>query len=139
MRKTNWTVILATLLAMPAAIAHEGHNHGGGSEQAPHGGVIKANGPLRVELVQESDALKIYVMDEKLKTVPAKDLKVEATTQAPKKPKAPLKLSSKTEADGATYYEGKLSDTGSYRYQLEVSIAHGGKNQKVSFQVEPQD
>lgn len=127
-------LLSAMFLALGAANAHEGHDKTPGALAAPHGGLIKGTEHLFLELVVESGGIKIYPLDHDTKMIPVADVKLEGKMSIPRK--------NKTEAVKFTvdgdHFVAKVDAKGAHRYDLEVTVTHGGKPEKLKFSVEPQ-
>ena len=137
MREMNVCVFVVALLCFTEALAHEGHDHGPGSVQAPKGGVMRSLETVHLELKAEGKALRIYPYEMDAKTqklVPADVAKfpVKATVTLPKKKPEALELSPKGD-----HWEGTFDAKGAHRYALELAITQGGHNDKVKYTVEP--
>ncbi len=126
---------LATLVFGFSVMAHEGHNKTPGALSAPHGGQIKGTSQLYLELVSDSAGFKLYTLDHDLKTIPLKDVKIEASSKLPKQ-KQSDKLAL---AASETFFETKVDAKGSHRYIVELKITYKGKTESLSFNVEPQE
>ena len=128
------TFLFASLLALNFAWSHEGHDKTPGALAAPHGGLIKGTDHLYVELVSNQDGLKVYPLDHNMKAIPVADVKIDGKMSIPRKSKSEaVKFSAQSD-----YFEAKVDAKGAHRYDLDVTVTHGGKAEKVKFSVEPQ-
>lgn len=145
MKKIFNSVVLAfmtTLLFIAVTAQHSGAHEGHdvpGSVQAQHGGAVKATKSLYLELSQEENTLKIYPMTHDFKSIPLKEVQIEATVQLPKaKVKNQLKLVEQSGDDAAqSHFRGSFDAKGAHRYTLVVKSRYQGKSESVTFQVEP--
>lgn len=114
--------------------AHEGHDKTPGTLAAPHGGIIKGTDHIYLEVVSGADGVKLYPLDHDMKAIAVADVKVEAKMSVPRKNKSePVKFS--PEGD---HFLAKVDAKGAHRYDLDVTVTHGGKPEKLKFSVEPQ-
>lgn len=124
----------ALFLAFGAAYAHEGHDKTPGALAAPHGGMIKGTDHIYLELVSSAGEIKAYPLDHEMKPVPVADVKIDGKMSIPRKNKSEaVKFSPQ-----ADYFSAKVDAKGTHRYDLDVTITHGGKAEKLKFSVEPQ-
>ncbi len=124
----------AILIAFGSAHAHEGHDKTPGALAAPHGGLLKGTDHIYVEVVAGPDEVKAYPLDHDLKPVPVAELKLEGKMSVPRKNKSEaLKFSAQGD-----YFSAKVDSKGAHRYDLYLSVTHGGKTEKLKFSVEPQ-
>jgi hypothetical protein len=124
--------LFATLNA-PTANAHEGHDKTPGSAAAPHGGIIKGSEHLYLELVTDQGGVKLYPLDHDMKAVAIKDVKIDAKMSIPRTKKTePVKLV--IEGD---HYDARIPAKGLNRYDLDLSVTHAAKTEKIKFSVEP--
>ncbi|MDZ4084219.1 MAG: hypothetical protein U1E10_14850 [Bdellovibrionales bacterium] len=133
----NFTLVVAiTLAALTGSLkiyAHEGHDKTPGALTAPHGGVVKGTAHLYLELVTEKSGVKIYPFDHDMKPVPAKDIRLEAKMQIPRKNKTEaVKFETKDD-----HFTARVDAKGAHRYDLNLSVTHNSKAEKVKFSVEP--
>lgn len=126
--------ILATLFFSFGVLAHEGHDKSPGAVAAPHGGVVQGTSHIYLELVTKSDGVHVFPFDHDMKLIPLKDVKLEGTMALPKKGKSEA-VKFTPEGDAFT---AKIDAKGAHRYTLDLSVVHGGKKEKVKFNVEPQ-
>ncbi len=127
-------VVLLSLGLANYSNAHEGHDKTPGAVAAPHGGVIQDIEHIYLELLTETNGLKLYPYDHELKPIALKDVKIEGSATFPKKPKAE-KVSFTSEGEA---FSAKVDSKGAHRYTLDVTITHAGKKEKTKFNVEPQ-
>lgn len=114
--------------------SHEGHDKTPGAMSAPHGGQLKESNQVHLELVSDSQGFKIYPLDHDMKSLPLKDIALEATIKFPKKTKAdPIKLQT-----AESYFSAQVDAKGAHRYTIEVKATYNKKTEKLSFIVEPQ-
>lgn len=114
--------------------SHEGHNKTPGALTAPHGGQIKGTDHLYMELVAESEGVKLYPLDHDLKPVALGDVKIEGSLQLPRNKKAePLQWT-----PVENYYTAKVTAKGAHRYNVELKVSYKNKTEKFNFTVEPQ-
>lgn len=126
--------ILMTLFFSVGVIAHEGHDKSPGAVAAPHGGVVQGTKQIYLELVTKSDGVEIFPFDHDMKPILLKDVKLEGAMVLPKKSKSePVKFSAEGDA-----FIAKIDSKGAHRYVLDLSVVHGGKKEKIKFNVEPQ-
>lgn len=131
MKKLFLTALLA--LGIAPAHAHEGHNKTPGATAAPHGGMMKGTDSLYLELVGVKNGVKIYPLDHDSKPLPVGDVKITGTFVIPRKTKSET-VNFKAEAD---HFSAVIDAKGAYRYDLAVTVTHGGKSEKLKFTVEP--
>jgi hypothetical protein len=124
-------IVLALFLAIIAQ-AHEGHDHGPGTVQAPKGGVIRSLETVNLELLTQGKSIKIYAYDTNLKPADVKKFPLAATVALPKKKPEALALVAKGD-----HWEAEYDAKGAHRYTLELSIKQGGHADKVKYNVEP--
>jgi len=126
--------MLLTLFFASVSMAHEGHDKSPGTMAAPHGGIVQGTSHIYLELVTKSDGVQVYPFDHEMKPVATKDVKLEGTVALPKKGKAES-VKFTTEGDA---FVAKVDAKGAHRYSLDLAVTHGGKKEKVKFNVEPQ-
>lgn len=124
----------AMFLALDVAVAHEGHDKTPGTLAAPHGGVVKGTDHIYLELVAESAGIKIYPLDHETKAIPVADIKIEGKMSVPRK----NKLETVKFTVSGDHFAAKVDAKGAHRYDLDVTVTHGGKAEKLKFSVEPQ-
>lgn len=117
------------------ASGHEGHDKTPGAINAPHGGQLKGTSQLYIELVSDSSGVKLYTIDHDLKTIPIKEVKIEASMKLPKQ-KRGEKLQFRS---NESFLETKIDAKGSHRYILELKVTYKSKTELISFNVEPQE
>lgn len=127
--------LIMILLALPTfSFAHEGHDKAPGAVNAPHGGFIQGTNELYLELVANSEGIKIYPLTHGLKPIALKEIQLDGKVSFPKKSKAEtVKFDSTEDA-----FVAKVNSKGAHRYTLELNIAYQGKKEKTKFNVEPQ-
>ena len=130
----NIIMALFAVVFTHVAFAHEGHDKTPGAISAPHGGIIQVAGHLYLELLANSEGLKIYPFDHDMKPLPLSELKFEGTISFPKKTKADP-ISFEAQAD---YFSIKVDAKGAYRYTLNLKVTYKGKTENAKFNVEPQ-
>lgn len=124
----------AMFLTLGVANAHEGHDKTPGALAAPHGGLIKGTEHIYLELVSNQGELKVYPLDHDMKSVPVADVKLDGKMSVPRKNKSePVKFIAQDD-----YFAAKVDAKGAHRYDLDVTVSHGGKTEKLKFSVEPQ-
>jgi hypothetical protein len=114
--------------------SHEGHQKIPGDTLAPHGGRVKGTDYLYLELVATKEEFKLYPFDHDFKSLPLKDIHLEALVMFPKKSK-PLEIKLEPVGD---FFQAKVNTKGVHRYTLELKIKGNGKTEKLSFVVEPE-
>lgn len=130
-------ILLAlVILALGTSVwAHEGHNKTPGALVSPHGGQIKGTSQLYLELVTDSQGLKLYTLDHDLKSLPANEVKIEGSLKWPRQKKSEkLNL-----AVQSSFFESKVDAKGSHRYTVDLKVTFKNKIESVSFTVEPQE
>lgn len=127
------SIFLSVTLALGApALAHEGHDHGPSSAQAPKGGVIRSLETVHLELLTKGKSISLYAYDTDLKPADVTKFPVSATVTLPKKKPELLKLTPKGD-----HWAAEFDAKGAHRYALEISISQGGHDDKVKYTVEP--
>lgn len=127
-------ISVAMFMAFSITSAHEGHDKTPGALAAPHGGIVKGTDHIYLEVVSGSGEVKIYPLDHDMKPIVVADVKIDAKMTIPRKNKSEVvKFSSQ-----ADYFSAKIDAKGAHRYDLDVSVTHGGKTEKLKFSVEPQ-
>ncbi len=124
--------LLFTLLTTSPTLAHEGHDHGPSTVQAPKGGVIRSLETVHLELLTKGKTLAIYAYDTNLKPAEASSFPLTATVTLPRKKAESLALTPKGD-----HWEAEFDAKGAHRYTLELSIRQGGHDDKVKYTVEP--
>ncbi len=126
-------ITIATLVGPFKSGAHEGHHETPGALTAPHGGLIKETKQLYLELVTEKSGVKIYPFDRAMKPVAPKDVKLDAKMQVPRRKKQEdVKFEMKDD-----HFVANVDAQGAHRYDLNLSVTHNSKAEKVKFSVEP--
>lgn len=131
---------LVTLFSFQVS-AHEGHTHGPGQVQPTKGGVIMKGEKFYLEVVGTKSEVKFYPLKQvdpksmMLTPIPLKDVKLSATYTLPR--------GKKNEAialkNGSDHFIGTVDAKSSHRYQVDVSIETMGENEKLTYQIEPQE
>ena len=67
--------ICASLISLNLAWSHEGHDKTPGAIAAVHGGMVEGKGHIYLELVSNSDEVKIYPFDHDQKPIPLSEIK----------------------------------------------------------------
>lgn len=114
--------------------SHEGHQKIPGDTFAPHGGKVKGTDHFYLELVATKEEFKLYLFDHDFKSLPLKDIDLEASVMFPKKSRS---REIKLEPVG-DFFQAKVNAKGVHRYTLELKIKGNGKTEKLSFVVEPE-
>ncbi len=127
-------IAVAMSLAVGTAYAHEGHDKTPGALAAPHGGMVKGTDHIYLEVVSSQNEIKAYPLDHDMKPVPVADVKLDGKMSIPRKNKSEA-VKFTPQAD---YFSAKVDPKGAHRYDLDVTITHGGKAEKLKFSVEPQ-
>lgn len=127
-------IYMFTLLVSMSTFAHEGHDKTPGALAAPHGGVVKGTDHIYIEVVSGPNEVKVYPLNHDMKPVPVADVKLDAKMSIPRKNKSET-VKFTTQAD---YFSAKVDAKGAHRYDLDVTVTHGGKTEKLKFNVEPQ-
>ncbi len=115
--------------------AHEGHDKTPGALSAPHGGQLKGTSQIYVELVADPSGFKLYTVDHDLKPISVKDVKIEGSLKMPKQKQAE-KINF---VQAESFFEAKVNSKGTHRYNVDLKTTYKGKNESVSFTVEPQE
>lgn len=131
---TKFLILTALAFTFSSANAHEGHDKTPGALVAPHGGILKGVEHIYVELVTEPKGLKIYPLDHNMKAIPLSDVKIEGKMSVPRKKQSDA-VKFVSEAD---HFSSKIDAKGAHRYDLDLTVVHGGKLEKIKFSVEPQ-
>lgn len=129
-------ILLLTVLifSFGFANAHEGHDKTPGLQSTRPGGTIKGTDRIYLELVSDKDGAQLYPMDHDKKAIPLSEVKMEAKMTIPRKNKTQnLKLTAQND-----HFAAKVDAKGAHRYDLDVSVTHGGNTEKLKFSVEPQ-
>lgn len=119
------------LLAGVTALAHEGHDHAPGQVRSQFGGVVKSGKGLDLEFVTEGNKVSVYPLAHENDSLNFSDLKLSASSKAPKGKAVPLKLEKKDKA-----YEGEIDFKSASRVELEVDAIYKGKKESFTYQVE---
>jgi hypothetical protein len=136
-------MILLTITALISlqVFAHDGHTHGPGQVQPTKGGVIMKGEKFYLEVVGTKNEVKFYPLKQvdpksmMLTAIPLKDVKLSAVYTLPR--------GKKNEAiaitNAADHFVGKVDAKNSHRYQVDVTISTMGENEKLTYQIEPQE
>lgn len=108
-------------LSVPA-LAHDDHHH-----DAPHGGQVRTMQQYHVELVPKPGQLLVYLLDDRLKTLPVQSRKGEVILQVDGQTRK-LALQPGKEAFSAPVDLSKAA-----RYVAVVSLTIDGKLHRVRF------
>ena len=114
------------------AFAHEGHDHGPGSVEAPKGGVVRSLETVNLELVAVGKTIKIYTYEKDLKPAMVAKFPASLAMALPKK-----KMESLAIADKGDHWEASFDAKGAHRITFELAIKQGGHDDKVKWVVEP--
>ena len=93
--------------------------------------MVKTGREINLEYVASDTELKIYPVSHSGSDLPLSDVKVTASSKAPKAKEMPLKLEAK---EGA--YVAKLDFKNAYRLEVKVNTESTGKKDSFTFQVE---
>lgn len=127
-------IFLIVVFGSLSAFSHEGHDKTPGALAAPHGGMVKGTDHIYLEVVSNQNEIKAYPLDHDMKPVPVADVKLDGKMLIPRKNKSEaVKFTAQ-----ADYFSAKVDSKGAHRYDLDVTITHGGKAEKLKFSVEPQ-
>jgi hypothetical protein len=122
--------ILGVLIGF-SAFAHEGHDHGAPSFQAPRGGILKSALDYHFELVRDKNTVQIYAYDQAGKELPTNKFKTTAELELPRQKKTGLPL-----VDKKTNWEATVDAKGAHRFTLKLNLEAGNEKDYVSFTVE---
>lgn len=130
-------MIITTLtVLLGIAHAHEGHDKVPGaqiSKMVPPG-QVQVTSHMYVEVKEEKGTVKVLVFDHDKKDIPTKDVGIVASVKFPRKSKSEKVDFIPVE----NMYEAKIDAKNSHRYTLDMTVTHGGKLEKMSFSIEPQ-
>lgn len=129
-------IFAALIMSFGAAQAHEGHDKVPGaqiSKMVPPG-QVKTTSHMFVEVKEEKGTVKVLVFDHDKNDIPTKDVGIIASVLFPRKSK-PEKVNF---APVGNMFEAKIDAKNSHRYTLNMTVTHGGKPEKMSFNIEPQ-
>lgn len=134
MRNTILGLTIFACLFSTSIQAHEGHDKTPGAVSAPHGGVVKGTSQIYLELVNEAGGIKVYPLTHDSSPIALKEVTIKGTATFPKKAKGePVSF-----ASGDDHFAAKVNAKGAYRYSLDLTVTYKGKQEKITFQVEPQ-
>lgn len=125
---------LITLIATMTTFqigAHENHDHGAPTIQAPKGGILKATHNAYFELVKSGQLVKIYVYDQKGQNLSTTQFKVEAELEIPRKKTTKIQLK-----DLTTHWESPVDHQGSHRFTVKLKIVDAKGKDDVQFTIE---
>lgn len=122
---------LGLFFALSTAFAHEGHDHGAPTFQAPKGGVLKSASFGHFELVKKGSEAQIYWYDESGKQIETQDLQLTAELELPRKKPTPLTL-----ANNKTHWSAQIDAKGAHRFTLKVNMQKGCEKDYVTFTIE---
>lgn len=126
------TIFLALLsFAFFTLHAHEGHDHGAPTFQAPKGGILKSASHGHFELIKKDNVVSIYAYTNEGKSIETKNLQLAAELELPRKKAAGIAL-----IDKKTHWETIVDSQGAHRFTLKVSIDDGKEKDYVKFTVE---
>ncbi|MFN7823727.1 MAG: hypothetical protein ACK5P6_00020 [Pseudobdellovibrionaceae bacterium] len=120
-----------SLLVTQVSFAHEGHDHGAASFQAPKGGILKSIENSHFELVRSGQFVQIYAYDNEGKALATSKFKTSAELQLPRKKKEVLTLN-----DKGTHWEAQVNSQGAHRFTVKFNTDDGKEKDYVSFTVE---
>ena len=131
---------LVTVLSLEVS-AHDGHAHGPGQVQPTKGGVIMKGEKFYLEVVGTKTEVKFYPLKQvdaksmMLTPIPLKDVKLSANYTLPRGKKNEVI----TIKNGSDHFIGAVNAKSSHRYQVDVSILTMGEDEKLTYQIEPQE
>lgn len=123
--------LLIALFKSSIVNAHENHDHGAPTIQAPKGGILKATHNALFELVQSNQLTKIYVYDPKGQSLTTTKFKIQAALEIPRKKTTKLDLK-----DLTTHWETVVNASGAHRFTIKLNIDDGKGKDDVQFTVE---
>lgn len=123
--------LLVTLLASPAAWAHEGHDEAPGQLRSQHGGIVKPGKNVNLEMLAEGNKVTLYPLLHPGDKGSPEAIQLTATSQLPKGKAVELKLASK-----GGVHTTEIDFAQANRATLEVKATHLGKTDSFKFQVE---
>lgn len=122
---------LSLFLTFSFVSAHEGHDHGAPTFQAPKGGVLKSASFGHFELVRKGSEAQIYWYDEAGKQLETQDLQVTAELELPRKKSTPVTL-----ANNKSHWSAQIDSKGVHRFTLKVNMQKGSEKDYVTFTIE---
>lgn len=126
-------ILLAIIICIStSAWAHEGHDHGPGSVQAPKGGVIRSLETVHLELLTKGHEIKIYLYDTELKAGDVTKYPASLQVALPRKKLEDLKISAQGD-----HWLASFDAKNAHRFDLVLAIKQGGHDDKVKWTVEP--
>ena len=134
-------LLTITVLISLQAFSHDGHTHGAGQVQPTKGGVIMKGEKFYLEVVGTKSEVKFYPLKQvdpksmMLTPIPLKDVKLSAVYTLPRG----KKNESVAITSAADHFVGKVDAKSSHRYQVDVTISTMGENEKLTYQIEPQE
>jgi len=111
--------------------AHEGHQHGPSTVEAPQGGAMRSLETMHLELLTEGDFIRVYLYGKDLKPKPVKDVPVKASVSLPRK-----KAESITLADKGNHWEAEYKAPPVHRYTLTLIVKQAGHDDKIEYTIE---
>lgn len=145
MRKYLLPLLAATIVGIPL-FAHDGHNHEAAVEPAPQGGVLRDAPPFKSEIKIDGDVVKLYIYDQKLKTVKYDKDELQGDVQFPRQKTKPVTFKRLKEERPTTIkdvgviaerYEAKIPGINKiHRYDMHVNLEVGGKMAKADFGID---
>lgn len=123
--------ILFTFSFLNLTSAHEGHDHGAASFQAPKGGILKSIENSHFELVRSGQNIQIYAYDEQGKALATSKFKTNAELELPRQKKTALAMT-----DKGTHWEANVDAKGAHRFTVRFNVDDGKEKDYVSFTVE---
>lgn len=124
-------LLLALLFTTTMTFAHEGHDHGAPTFQAPKGGVLKTASFGHFELVKKGPEVLIYWYDEAGKQQDTQSLQVTAQLELPRQKATPVSL-----VNHKTHWSAQVDSKSAHRYSLKVNMQKGNEKDYVTFTVE---
>lgn len=124
------------LLSTPLVLqAHEGHNEGLAQVQPLHGGIPREGKLFHVEVVNEGNLLRVYLLPHKGDSISLADVTMAGKIEFPKSTKKKeVTPSIKTEGDHFVM-EADLSQV--KRFTLKLNAVYKGKKQDFKLNIEP--
>lgn len=129
--KFNLFIFCLAIAFSALTFAHEGHDHGASTFQAPKGGILKTTFNAHFELVKLQNVINLYVYDKDGKNLPTKDYRLTAELELPRKKSTPIALN-----DKSTHWETTVDAKGAHRFTLKINIDNGKEKDHVKFTVE---
>ncbi|WP_018622759.1 hypothetical protein [Spirosoma luteum] len=122
------STIILMLFGLTTTFAQ--HQPGGGDHKhaSTHGGTVKSADNYHLELVQKAEALTVYLLDAKQKTLPTSGATATALLQTADGKVTTVKLMPM----GGNQFVATLDKARSFR-KVVVTVAVGGKSASASF------